>query len=1096
MTFKLPKKSQYRAKFVKRNSTDLYEDYPLQGTSLDVPITQVLRMSVEGRSKYIHDLLNALHFYIEADLMALKNRVSFKREIADYRALLRKPADSYLLIDDKTNQSNVLGIKAPGSMHTYHSRKEMWKMVTEQGSLKDLIETHGEAIVARIQKLLDPKNTGKAMFRKSGRMALQVIYAHLQMNYSVGAAFPPFHAKFLADRFLPKTGDCLVVDPCAGWGGRLLGTLCVKRKDKVTYVGIDPETRNQEAYETLQGLYNKYLKKESKSERSSQIYYEKFEEWIETSEASNLYGKADLVITSPPYFDAELYNSENENQSANSYPTYEDWREKFYRKLVQGAFNLLKPSGIFVLNIANVRSAENLESDAKTLADDAGFKEAGLYKLAMSVTPGTRGSIRHSVVVEGATYKIEPCFVFQKPLSKAKRSLAASSKKTAIAKPEIAYKTDLPIRSKTVSWESIKQLYKSYDATCSDSFKRIKQKDKAQFVFANGEPVAGFVLTQRSSAGHECLYKGKSRSVPSIAYFKGDTEVTKFSVFDASAKKAIRDSLATLKRPCIVEINASSEAEISILKSAGFEFADASVNSFGDIYHMYIDKAHVKERLLPVEAAERINLKRLSGNDFSALALKISKRLERMDESLEFAIHPSNYNINQTWSAVALRGYLPAPEFIESLDENSAYQNKHNQEWLKKFKKSQYGLQNTLLMPQFPEVQKILDSIVPNSAKNGNSAFKRVRFMKLAPKQGELERHTDLTDQSLGIEDGRTIRLHVPIKTNSSVKVTSWALNNQASVKHFKQGELWYLNIRCPHKVINAGKTERIHLVIDVVSNEKLRALISSSAPSKTKSVALKSQVVKDADYYLKLIRGWKDPNPKPVIEHWEGFQVVRDDLLAHGSKERFIDFMVRNANETEFVFGASNKVGWGAISLSAVCRKYGKKAVFFMAKTANPTWHQREVLRLGGRIVWVANGMLNVTQARAREYAQLDPANRRLLPIGLEDDTVLASVIKVARGLKTAPTEVWTVASSGTLSRGLQLAFPEAKFFAVQTGHTLTKASAGRAKVLISPYKFDKPVSDADAPPYPSERFYDAKLWQFARGKGAKGALIWNVAA
>ena len=1077
-----------------KQSDEKWIDYPLQGTRFDVLIDEILELDATDRHGYIIKVLKALAKSIKSDEMALKKRINFQQEIQDYRTLLRRPADSYLLTDDKYFTQNVLAAKSPGSTHTTRSRHNIWKMATKQGSLEKLISSQEKSLVNRIEKLFDPQNKGKAQFRKEGSMALQVIYTHLQMNYSVGAAFPPFHAKFFADKFLPTTGECLVVDPCAGWGGRLLGTLCVKRKDKVTYVGVDPETRNQDAYETLQGLYNKYLKKESKSERSSQIYYEKFEDWIDTDDAAQYFGKTDLVITSPPYFNAELYNSENENQSANSFKTYPEWREKFYRKLVQGAFDLLKPGGTFVLNIANVSSAENLEKDARVLAKEVGFKGAGFFKLAMSVMTGTSGSVRHSVAVEGATFKIEPCFVFEKPTAPAKRSIA-KIKKTLIAKTDSAKKDKLPPKTKTVPWEVIKQLYKSYDATCADSFKRIKQKDKAQFIL-NGKPVAGFVLNQRSSAGHECLYKGKSRSVPSIAYFKGDTEVTKFAVFDISAKKAILETLAGLKRPCIVEVNASSKPEIAILQSAGFEFADASVNSFGDIYHMYIDKEHVKERLLPVESDERINLKRLSSLDFSALATKIAKRLERLENSLEFAVHPSNYNINETWSAVALRGYLPAPEFIESLEENSAYQNKHNEKWLKLFKKSQHGLQNTSLMAQFPEVQKILDAIVPHSAKSGNSAFKRVRFMKLAPKEGELERHTDLTDKSLGIEDGRTIRLHVPIKTNPSVKVTSWGLDNQGSVKHLKLGELWYLNIRCPHKVINAGKTERIHLVIDVVSNESIRALISSATQKKVTKVTSKSEdVKKNADFYLKLVRGWKDPSPKPVIENWEGFQVVRDDLLAHGSKERFIDFMVKTAKETEFVFGASNKVGWGAISLSAVCRKYGKKAVFFMAKTANPTWHQQEVLRLGGRIEWVANGMLNVTQARAREYSHQNPQKRRLLPIGLEDETVLGSIIKVAQGLKIVPKEVWTVASSGTLSRGLQLAFPDAKFYAVQTGHTLTAESAGRAKVFVSPYKFDKPVKLADAPPYPSEVFYDAKLWQFVRKYGVKGALIWNVA-
>ena len=35
---------------------------------------------------------------------------------------------------------------------------------------------------------------------------------------------------------------------------------------------------------------------------------------------------------------------------------------------------------------------------------------------------------------------------------------------------------------------------------------------------------------------------------------------------------------------------------------------------------------------------------------------------------------------------------------------------------------------------------------------------------------------------------------------------------------------------------------------------------------------------------------------------------------------------------------------------------------------------------------------------------------------------------------------------------------------------------------MLVSPYKIDKPVKVTDAPPYPSEAFYDAKLWQFFR--------------
>ena len=139
-------------------------------------------------------------------------------------------------------------------------------------------------------------------------------------------------------------------------------------------------------------------------------------------------GKVDLVMTSPPYANCERYNTENPNQSANRYKTYEQWREKFYRKLVQGAYDLLKPNGVFVLNIANVASAKRLEKDARILAREAGFENAGFYKLAMSVTPGTRGNERHSVKVDGVTFKHEPCFIFRRPAKKGRQP--GTSRKT------------------------------------------------------------------------------------------------------------------------------------------------------------------------------------------------------------------------------------------------------------------------------------------------------------------------------------------------------------------------------------------------------------------------------------------------------------------------------------------------------------------------------------------------------------------------------------------------------------------------------------------------------------------------------------------
>ncbi len=118
------------------------------------------------------------------------------------------------------------------------------------------------------------------------------------------------------------------------------------------------------------------------------------------------------------------------------------------------------------------------------------------------------------------------------------------------------------------------------------------------------------------------------------------------------------------------------------------------------------------------------------------------------------------------------------------------------------------------------------------------------------------------------------------------------------------------------------------------------------------------------------------------------------------------------------------------------------------MAQRNELTWHQKQFAKLGGKIIPVSNGMLNVTRKRAKDYADERPKSRKLMDIGFDDPTVLASIVKVAQEIGYKPKEIWTVASSGTLSRGLQIAFPKAKIFAVQIGHKLTKENVGRAVI------------------------------------------------
>ena len=257
----------------------------------------------------------------------------------------------------------------------------------------------------------------------------------------------------------------------------------------------------------------------------------------------------------------------------------------------------------------------------------------------------------------------------------------------------------------------------------------------------------------------------------------------------------------------------------------------------------------------------------------------------------------------------------------------------------------------------------------------------------------------------------------------------------------------------------------------------------------------------KSPEDYLELVKDWEDPWPDPIIELHDGIHVVRDDLLDAGSKVRFIDCFVKSLPESvkEVVFGGCPATGYAQISLPIVCRKYGRKVVLFMAKRNLDNLHPYQIQgqKEGADYRWVKMGMLSVTKAHARKYVEENPDERIALPLGLEHPTVLGSIIKVARKcIDFEPSEIWSVGSSGTLSRGLQMAFPELKVRVVQVGHSMNKREIGRAFHLVSPYKFDEPIKPEEAPPFPSASTYDAKAWPFIKEFAKPKALFWNVGA
>ena len=195
--------------------------------------------------------------------------------------------------------------------------------------------------------------------------------------------FRPTVARDLFSFFKPS----LIVDPCMGWGGRMLGAMA----GGYTYVGIDPNEiavrNNLQMLSDIQG-----------------VVLEPFNVQGVVGCAEDLLGKSiwnpDLVMTSPPYFDVEKYTNEP-TQSYIRFPTEMEWYEGFLRSLIRGSYQDLMSGGFLVLNV----NADMVER-TKKISKEEGFIFHRTWGMLLSQHQFNKST--------GGTYKTEPILVFGK----------------------------------------------------------------------------------------------------------------------------------------------------------------------------------------------------------------------------------------------------------------------------------------------------------------------------------------------------------------------------------------------------------------------------------------------------------------------------------------------------------------------------------------------------------------------------------------------------------------------------------------------------------------------------------------------------------
>ena len=175
-------------------------------------------------------------------------------------------------------------------------------------------------------------------------------------------------------------------------------------------------------------------------------------------------------------------------------------------------------------------------------------------------------------------------------------------------------------------------------------------------------------------------------------------------------------------------------------------------------------------------------------------------------DGMQFSKVKTRYTKGTDWTALSLRGYsddclnILKPGVLKSGVDESA------------------KLQDTFLRKEnaLKPVNEILKRIPAD--------FERVRFMSL--KAGTIiGKHTDKIDKDIGLEIGKIIRLHIPIRTHSKVEFSVWDKRNKITFL-MVEGKYYYTDVTKPHSVENNSKIDRIHLVVDCYCNAILKGLV------------------------------------------------------------------------------------------------------------------------------------------------------------------------------------------------------------------------------------------------------------------------------
>ncbi len=218
------------------------------------------------------------------------------------------------------------------------------------------------------------------------------------------------------------------------------------------------------------------------------------------------------------------------------------------------------------------------------------------------------------------------------------------------------------------------------------------------------------------------------------------------------------------------------------------------------------------------------------------------------------------------------------------------------------------------------------------------------------------------------------------------------------------------------------------------------------------------------------------------TVEPLDNLFVLRDDLIAGGTKRRALDLCLNDIPQKK-IFYAGTIFGHGALALAQACKEQNKQAHLYLS--SNDAEHPMlKKLRDTGAKIHRAGP---VPVDALLDQATREKGEAHIFPLGFDAPAFHSAMSKVLREFDISPySEIWCPAVSGTMARALKSTFTKTPIKVVAVTKDIQRDHT-------APEKYHQPA--LTPPPYPSCPYTDAKVWQFAQQHAKPGALIWNIA-